>query len=309
MRALILLALMALVAAPVAAAAAFELPDGRVVERPLDPGHEAVFDVRLVGTQDGFLYAKLLVTEGNAANDGQPNGSLATGAGWSVAFALVRQDGSRTELGEYLDSTSTPLAPVAAREALTLQTTVRVPEDAARGGPSQRVYIAIAYRLNPASGPGGQGSGASMDEARAVTLILSNALLPPVETGEDPAAGEVPPTPATGGLPTTPAAPPVTRVGGEAGGMQTIVVREAFPSWFLAGVLALMGLMLAVLALGLLVLMMIWRDMRPRAPPPAATLPAAAPDPHESPDAFRSVPVEAPATQSTSTRHPRRPRG
>lgn len=277
---LILLALVGLAATPSAAAATFDLGASKIVETALDPGEDAVFEMPLVVNQDGFLYAKVLPTPGNAVNDGtKANGSLADGSGWSVSFAMLKADGARIEMGQYVDSTTSTLVPVALGEAVTLVSTVHVPADAARGGPQQRVYVAVAYRLSDSAGSGAN-SGGVIDEARALTLILSNALLPPAEqvapeaptpsgegTGTD---GPTTPTPSTGeetdpgetdperpgfddgsgsqgtvddGSPQENAVPPVSAL------PSTVLVNvTAIPTWFLAGALVLGAALVLVLA-------------------------------------------------------------
>lgn len=295
MRALLLgLMVAGLVAVPTASAAAFDLPQGKLVERALEPGTDAVFEVPVVARQAGVLYAKLLVTDGNAVNDGKRvNGSVANATGWRVAYAMVRSDGERVPLGAFTDSTSTAPVAVAADEALTLEATVSVPDDAARGGPSQRVYVALAYRPAAVTSAG-SASGATMDESRALTLLLSNALLPPAPA-ED------------AGLPAEVAAPTeaidaddadaIPQVGPIMAGEATVtrVVVTPFPTWFLAGALALLATMAAILALGLAVLILIWRDLRgaPAAPEPTRRVPVtarpAAKGAAEEPDAQRAA--------------------
>lgn len=280
----------ALLALPLAAAATFELPQGKIVERPLDPGHDAVFTVPLVVNQGGALYAKLLVTSDNAVNDGNHvNGSLEAGTGWRVGFAFVREDGTRLDLGAAVDSTPTALVPVKLGEKPTFEFTVHVPADAASGGPSQRVYAAIAYRLASGSDPGG-ASGATMDEARSVTLLLSNALLPPAQrsSASVPSAPSAPtPPPASGAAPSGSASasqdaaasssgelPPVgfiptTGAGAPGPAASIVVVEPGVPTWFLVVVAGLFVGILALLALATTFLALLWRGQRTPAPPPA----------------------------------------
>ena len=270
---LLLLALVGLVALPTASAATFDLGASKVVERALDPGADAVFEMPLRVNQDGFLYAKVLPTPGNAVNDGsKANGSLADGSGWSVSFAMILASGERVEMGTFVDSTVSPRVPVAIGDTPTFVATVHVPEDAARGGPQQKVYVAIAYRLNDGANAG-SNSGGVIDEARALTLVLSNALLPPAEASASPSPSSQPSTDGTEtgagtgtgtgtGIDPEPQLEPGTESGSEpqesaevppvapiqtSPGVQVHVA--ALPSWFLAGALLLGAALVVVLAI------------------------------------------------------------
>lgn len=160
-------------------AASFSLEAERTIERALQPGSTAVFEMPISIERSGAIYAKIIPTEGNAVHDGfRANGSIAEGRGWRVAFAITREDGSREELGQFVDSTPTALIPVTAGARPTLVMTVEIPADAAVGGPRQTIYVAIAFRVENAQGASG-ASGAQMDEARALTLLMTNDLLPP----------------------------------------------------------------------------------------------------------------------------------
>lgn len=240
MRALLpLVAAAALVAlAPAAQAAAFEVEAGRLHERALVPGGDATFDVGVLAAQDGFLYAKILPTPGNAVHDGTtPNGSVEEGTGWRVSFAVERADGTREELGTFVTSAMTRLVPVAAGEQVRLVATTHAPDDAlAEGGPTQRVHVALAYRAEAAgAGPGG-ASGASMDEAVALTLLHTSVLAAPPAPAEEPPAedpGPVAPLPEESAAPAT---------------------AQAVPTWFLVGVLVLLSAIALLLLAGVLLL-------------------------------------------------------
>lgn len=243
-RATLLAVLLALLASiPSASAAAFELGGHRIVEHALQPGEDVAFEVPVRVLQEGWLYAKLLATEDNAVHDGlRANGSVADATGWRVSYALVRADGARVELGARNDSQPSELVEVVAGETLTFVTTVHVAEDAADGGPNQRVYVALAYRANRGgAGPGG-ASGASMDEARALTFLLSDAHLPPAQS-----VAEVP------------EAPPVEEVPTEGSQGRTIIVREPFPTWL---VVLLVGLGVASIAINVATLTLVRRALR-----------------------------------------------
>lgn len=175
MRTIVLLA--ALVALLPSAAAGVELAAPKHVERAIEPGAQVAFEMPVLFTSAGAAYAKLLPTEGNAVNDGaRANGTLDPPSGWRVSFALVRADGSREELGTFVDSTLSKVVPVAADERATLVATVHVPPDAAPDV-EHRVYVAIAYRAGDALAGG--GSGASMDQARGITLALAASTAKP----------------------------------------------------------------------------------------------------------------------------------
>lgn len=268
------LLVLAALAPPSAAAATFDLGAERILERALLPDTDAAFEMPIHVNQDGFLYAKVLPTPGNAANNGSgPNGSIDEGTGWGVRFAFVGPDGARTELGAFLDSTPTPLVQVRAGDDARLVITVRIPADAALGGPRQALYVALAYRAGDASGSTG-ASGASIDEARALTLLLTNDLLPP-------AAPPVPDPPASDAEADV---PPVGPIAESTGGTTVVNVAAAqTPDWFYGGILALA-------ALGLVVLGSIARSLRAIAAGPRA--PVAAPAP------ARRIPVVAPGPRS-----------
>lgn len=231
MRALAVAFLLAASVLTPGAAAGLQLDGERVVERALVPGADAALPVSFVAQAEGFLYAKLLPTPGNAVNDGtRPNGSVVEATGWRISFALVRENGTRESLGTFVDSTRTPLVPVAPGERVTLESTLHVPAEAASGGPTQRAYVAVAFRESalPSSG---STSGAAMDASRSLTLVLSNALLPPAAPAEEPAAPPVGPVDESG-------LPP-----------REVVVRAEIPPWFLvAAALSLVAIVLLLAA-------------------------------------------------------------
>ncbi|HEX2022344.1 MAG TPA: hypothetical protein VHH36_06495 [Candidatus Thermoplasmatota archaeon] len=242
-------------------------PDARLLELPLFPGRDAAFEVEVPVSADGVLYAKLLATAGNAVNDGtRANGSLEDRTGWRVSFALVREGGAREELGDRVNSDPSATTPVRAGESPTLVATVRVPADAAKGGERQAVYVAIAWRASPGGADPGASSGGSMDESRAVTLVLSAALAgglqpPPVE--ETPAEE----------IDDAPVVPPVSEIptGAQGGDAQALVRDAELPAWLVATVLVVLAV--AVLALGaaVLALALVVRELRRQRPtePPA----------------------------------------
>src|SRR5207248_4285857 len=90
---------------------------------------------------------------------------------WSVAFAIERADGSKASLGSFRDGTPTALVTVKSGEPLVVVADVHAPADAAKGGAQQKVYYALAFRPPAASGPG-SASGGTLDEARAITLLV-----------------------------------------------------------------------------------------------------------------------------------------
>lgn len=284
------LVLAALVAAPTASAAAFDVPNGRVVERPLEPGTSQAFAFDVLANQEGFVYAKVLPTPGNVLHDSYvANGSAQEKTGWFVSFAFIDADGARTELGDRVGSEPTELRPVAPGDAFTFEATLHVPDDAASGGPEQRAYVALAYRLDATTSSGG-ASGASMDSARALTLLLTNDMLPPVPVSEGPGAADGATDPGGAVAPTDSdvPAPPVGEIPQEsASGGDTFVTvaPSTLPSWFLAGALFVGALMAVALATVAAALVLVARELRAR---PAL---AAAPEP--SPHA-RTIPVLAP---------------
>lgn len=219
-----------LLVAPAASAAALDVRAPRAIEAAATPGASATVDVPIVVAEDGALYAKVLPVEENAVNSGDgPNGT------WRVAFALVRADGAVEELGDRATSTPTSLASVRAGEALTLRVRVDVPAEASG---AQRVVLAVAHRAAQASAAG--GSGATMDEARALTLVLAVGapLILPVEEDALPDVGFLDEAPRDASSPPSP-----------------IVIVQALPTWFLVGALvvgatiaALLGAILVVLA-------------------------------------------------------------
>jgi len=255
---IVVLALLAV--APVSAAS-FELGAQRVVEAALAPGQATTLAMPLVVSQDGALYVKLLATPGNAVNDGtRANGSVEDETGWRIGFALLREDGAREDLGTFVDSTPTRLVAVAAGEHLVLESTLHLPDDAARGGPSQRAYVALAHRAG-ASGESA-ASGATMDASRAITLVLSDALLPPAIADAPPLAGSDPSEdearlPDVGPVAPIEAPPPSSSA-------QAGTVTVALPVWFLGGVLALLGALVGLAALQGLHTRALMRELRAR---------------------------------------------
>lgn len=246
-------------AAPLAAAAAFDLPQGRIVERELDPGRDVVFTVPLVVNQAGFLYAKLLGTPGNAVNDGtRANGSVAEATGWRVSFAFVRGDGTRVNAGTVVDSRPSALVPYDAGESGAFEATVHVPADAASGGAHSRVYAAIAYRPRAGARDAGDASGATLDESRSVRLLLSSALSTPANGTRDSAGTS--PVAGVGAIP--PGGPPAPDR------MQVLVVHTPPPTWFLVAALALLGATTAFAAIAAAALVALAAGRRRDAPPP-----------------------------------------
>lgn len=251
------------------------------MERALDPGSEAVFEMPLVVNADGLVYAKILPTDNNAVHDGfRANGSIAEDKGWIVRFALEREAGAREELGAFVDSTSSAPVEVRAGDRPTLVATVRVPADAAIGGPRQVIYVALAFRPASASGPGA-ASGASMDEARSITLVLSNALLPPAVEGAPPAT---PPEDTEAPVEEAPAIPPVGPLEEGARPSGAVVV-QTLPTWFMAGLLAV-GAALAI-GLGVVAALLhaIRRDLASAREPRARAIPVRTPEREEPPAA------------------------
>lgn len=284
----LVIALVVLALTPGADAATFDLGASKIVERALEPGADAVFEMPLKVNQDGFLYGKVLPTPGNAVNDGsRANGSLVDGSGWRVTFALVRESGERVEMGTYVDSTVSALVPIANGEHPTFVATVHVPKDAARGGPQQNVYVAVAYRLSSASG--GASSGGVIDEAKALTLLLSNALLPPAavvpSASGDSATPDATDTGTGTGVGTGPGADTGTGTGtgtdteteiptvgpiDESSAEPVRVYVEALPGWFLAGALVLGGGLLVVLGFMTAAIYALAKARTAEAKPPAA---------------------------------------
>lgn len=198
-------------------AAAFALGAEKIVERGLVIGGDVVFEMPLSFDAAGHFYAKLLATPGNAVNGGAgPNGT------WSVSYVLLRADGAREEMGSFANSSLSRLVPVAAGETATFEATVHIPADAAEGGPAQSVFVALAWRSTEASAAPGSASGAQMDEARAITLLLTDALLPPAASTD--AETDVP---AVSAIDTDEPASPRAQV----------AVQQALPTWFLVGAL------------------------------------------------------------------------
>lgn len=290
-QALVLLALVGLAATPSAGAATFDLGASKIIEHALEPGTSVAFEMPLTVNQAGFLYGKVLPTPGNAVNDGsRSNGSVSDARGWRVSFAMKPASGERIEMGTFVDSTTSQLVPVAIGDKPTFIATVHIPADAARGGPQQKVYVAIAYRLNGGSSVGG-ASGAAIDEARALTLVLSNALLPPAlvdtltpapegstspptGTGTGTGTGSTDPAPVTDdpGVEKDDSAtdatddasvPPVAPIATGRSGTVNVSVAP-LPTWFLAGMLGV-GLVLAIaLALMSLAIFGLVRTLRLR---------------------------------------------
>jgi len=281
MRRACLLLLAALLAAPLAAAGSFTLLADRHMEQDAGAEGVTVFAMPVQVNQGGFVYAKILATEGNAVHDGyQANGSVEARTGWRVAFAWIYANATRVELGSFVDGTPTATVPVTPGQTDQLVVTVRWPADAQTvGGAEQVVWTALAFRASAdGTGPGAT-SGVSMDEARALGLTLRFA--PGVAMA--PAGSNVPPTPAAPS-PTTPApaTPPTTPTPGASspgasgegsstgvppdetgvppvgpiestgpGATQVVVVPPVLPTWFLAGILVLAGLAaVGVLAVG-----------------------------------------------------------
>jgi hypothetical protein len=228
-------------------------------------------------SQPGFVYAKVLATDGNAVNDGyHANGSVEARTGWRVAFAWIHENGTREEMGEFVDGTPGALVPVSP-EGAQLVITVRWPSDAQTvGGPEQTVWVALAYR-QAASGEGpGATSGVQMDEARALSLALrfapgvatdaagkttsptpapggGSTTTPTPATPSTPGAGSTrPPTPSTPGASPTPsgsgtptggtetAIPPVGPIESTSPSTSIVFMPSPIPTWFLVSV-ALMG--------------------------------------------------------------------
>jgi hypothetical protein len=178
-----------------------------------------VFAMPVQVNDPGFVYAKVLATEGNAVNDGyHANGSVEGRTGWRVSFAWIYANGTRVELGEFVDGTPTQLVPVAP-ESDQLVMTVRWPADAQTvGGADQTAWTALAFRQQASSDPGST-SGVSMDQAKAIALALhfdAGIATAPAGTGATiPATPQAPtptpatPTPASGNTkPPTPGASP-----------------------------------------------------------------------------------------------------
>lgn len=285
MRALSVLLIALALLAPSAHAAAFELESDRIVEGPLVPGEPTAFRIDARVHADGALYAKLLPTSGNAVHDGRmPNGSSEEETGWFVAFALERADGERTELGAFSDSRGSALAPVAAGEGVTLVATVHAPGDALAGGSLQKVFVALAHR--GAAMQTGGGSGAYLDEARAVTLVLRAPATDVVApTPDDSSANDEPLPDATGedGAGRTPAPGPGSQA--------------SAPEWFWSATLILLGSIVLLLAGVLVMLRRIWLAQ-------AATQAHAAPT--DSTIRLEEAPFALPLEADAPTPEPRR---
>lgn len=205
---------------PFAAAAGYDLGADRTAEGTLGTDAIAAFAIPLTARADGFLYAKLLDTPGNAA---YANGS------WSVSFALARPDGTRQEMGAFSNDKPSALAAVKDGEALTFLATAHAPPDAAR---EQRVYVALAFR-NAATASPGATSGGTMDEAQALTLVVRSA------------GGLVVPTPDVQPIPSeSTGALPAAVVTGDAPTPAWLVAAAAVATAALVGILATLVLIL-----------------------------------------------------------------
>ena len=293
MRTLVLVGLLTLaLLAPGASAAGFTFLAGRHLEATPGATRVATYEMPLRIEEDGLLYAKLLATDGNAVHDGRrANGSVEDGTGWRLELALRGASGEVQQLGAFVDGTPTSTMPVKAGDEMALLMTLRVPSDAPRFGERQLVYVALAFRLASAEGAG-TSSGASMDQARAITLIVH---LPseggvPVETPTDPVEGgeAAPGTPTS---PTTPTTPTAEATGGEdptgpgettdpgpvapiatpqGGTVRVVVEQQAMPLWFMLGALAIATAVLFALVATLLVMWQVLREMRAAEPARAA---------------------------------------
>lgn len=232
MRALPALLAIALLATPLAASAAIETPEGRIAEAAVAEAL-ALYRIPVAFRETGYVYAKVLTTDGNAVHDGRAaNGSVEDERGWRVAFALERKDGAREELGTFADGTMSRLAFVTRDEPGTLEARVTVPADAALHGGTQKVYVVLAFRPGEEGAPPGMTSGAQMDEARALTLLVHL----------DPAAlGSVPPAPGAGDDDVVPPVEELPADDAPPAQPQTVVLQHAgVPTWALVlGVLAL----------------------------------------------------------------------
>lgn len=266
-----LLPWLVVLALPLASAAGFSLPVGRVAEAVAQPGGDAVFVVPLEAEQDGLVYAKVLPTEGNAVDDGAgPNGSVAAGTGWRVTFALVREDGAVDDMGTFADGGMSRLAPIRAGERLALRATVHTPADALKGGAEQRVYVALAYRDAPQGADPGSTSGGQMDAARALTLLVR---LSDTAVSLPPGGG------AGGGSGTDPGGvPPVGPIPPAESGTRVVVVQQApLPTWFMAGLLGLLGALVLVGAVAAYALLGLLRERKRHATPTRVPVQAAEP--------------------------------
>lgn len=273
MRALLPALLVLALLAPSAAAGSFTLLAERHLDQDAGSAGVTVFAMPVRINQGGVVYAKLLATEGNAVNDGyRANGSVEARTGWRVAFAWLYANGTRVELGSFVDGVPTALVPVVPDEQDQLLVTVRWPNDAQTvGGATQTAWAALAYRAQAdAAGPGAT-SGVSMDEARAMSFTLHFAegvATAPAGQNVPPPPAPSTPTPATGGTSGSGAGstPPPPSASGEAssptpavpsvGPLETsspatpavVVVQPVLPAWFLAGALVLAGLAVVALA-------------------------------------------------------------
>lgn len=171
MRALALILLV-----PLASAAGFTLGADRTMEVTVDAEGLARFLMPVHIEANGSFYAKMLATPDNAAT---------SGPGWNVTYLL-----NDAPLAE-----ATP-TPVVEGSDVVFEALVRAPDTLAQDA---RVYVALAYRP-PAAGTSGDGSsGATQDEARALTLVVHPAegtpTLAPTEitaTPTPPPSGEAP---------------------------------------------------------------------------------------------------------------------
>lgn len=249
---------LAILTLPSVQAAGFEFGASKILEKPLDPGSSQVFEMPLEIGGDGYLYTKMLATPANAINDGSsPNGSVEHGTGWRLSLALVGPDGAPRELGTVVDSTMSELVAVKSGEAWKLVMTVHIPENAADGGGRQRAYVALAFRPGADVANPGSASGAQIDESRAITLLMTNALLPdPVPTTPEP------PVEGGAGEPVV-AIPPVQPIdeSGTQGG-QVIVVQQALPTWFLVVSLVILGAVAVCVAAVAYLLVLVRSELR-----------------------------------------------
>lgn len=277
----LLVLVVALIAlAPSSGAAAIELTEGRVAEAAVAEAL-AVYRFPVTFGETGNVYAKVLPTDGNAVHDGRAsNGSVTEARGWRVAFAMERTDGAREELGTFADGAMSQLAAVTRDERATFEARVHVPADAAQHGDTQKVYVVLAFRPPTASGAG--GSGGTMDEARALTLIvhLDPDALQPLPTDPTPPLDE--------GEPETPPVQPIDETPQESAGGETLIVvrSETLPAWVMAAIfLSLAAISVAIAAVaGLLYL--VWRELR------AARMAAAQAPERPQALAARTIPVQ-----------------
>src|SRR5581483_942149 len=174
MRGLVPLLILVALLAPAASAGSFTLLADRHMAQDAGTGGVTVFAMPVQVNVGGFVYVKLLATEGNAVNDGyHANGSVEARTGWRASFAWLYANGTRVEMGSYVDGTPTPTQPVASGETDQLVVTLRWPNDAQTvGGAEQVVWAALAFRPNVDGAAPGATSGVQIDEARALGFTL-----------------------------------------------------------------------------------------------------------------------------------------